>query len=411
VKIKLLLVMALLGALTTFMLFGWTSAAAQTPTNTNPGGAIYLDNQWHVIPANTTLWYVFDYNGDGSSVELNMADGYIKKLQFNLYTPDQISPSNVGTPIGRGSSPLLNCDSGKCQADYLLWRGVFTGPGTFYIEIVNTNAIAQPFIMGIAGSGITLRIPVTTPTLSVPTPAASSTRAQTVTQLALIPAIATLRAPVTATVLVTNPVVAAAPTTALVTSPVVAAVPTTVSTSIAIAPTPGPTLLCAPAGMPTCTASTVVVAVPSPIPSAVPTAVPPPAFTPTPVNSWWSSSAWVLDSQPRAIPANSDRWFVFNYAGDRSKIEIRIPGGSDAKLAFRLFTTDQAQRYVEDGKAIGDGNAAIVPCDTGRCTSSDLTWAGDFMVSGPYFIQVSNRNSAPKTFQLMVTGSGVTLSQ
>jgi hypothetical protein len=99
---------------------------------------------------------------------------------------------------------------------------------------------------------------------------------------------------------------------------------------------------------------------------------------------------------------------VFDYAGDRSKVEIRIPGGNEKRLQFRLFTLDQIRRYTVDGTPTGVGTAPIVSCEGGRCTSNDLVWAGDFMMGGTYFIQITNFDPTPKNYDVSVTGSGVT---
>jgi hypothetical protein len=65
--------------------------------------------------------------------------------------------------------------------------------------------------------------------------------------------------------------------------------------------------------------------------------------------------------------------------------------------------------YETEGKFVGEGTAGLVTCDGGKCPSNDLVWAGDFPVGGVFFIQVTNNSSAPKTYQFVITGSGVVL--
>jgi len=361
-KHKLTLVLALgllLGAVITLT---WTNAFAQGPVNTHPSRAIYLDNQWHVIPPTTNLWYVFDLNNERLPVELVLYDGQAKRLAFNVYTPDQIGTASIGNPIGRGSAPTNSSD--------LVWRGTFFGGGTFLVELINSTETAQPFLLSITGAGVTLRAQPPAPTPLPPRPVTLPSPTIDVLQAIVFPAIATLRAPV---------------------------VTTTVTATIATGPTLTPTITPTPQ-------SIVIVVVPA-------TATPVPVtlaatFTPAPppiVNDWWSSALYVVNGRTYTIPGNTERWFAFDYAGDRSKIEIRIPGGNEMKLQFRLYTLDQVYRYSVDGTPIGIGTA---PRD-----SNDLVWAGDFVAGGTYFIQVTNFEAATKNYQINITGGGVTLGR
>jgi hypothetical protein len=385
VKNKMLLAMMLLLPVTIAVALSWTNVSAQGPVNTNPWSAVYLDNQGHMIPANTTLWYKFDYNGDRSAVEIKLFDGVPKQLQFNLYLPDQIGVNSVGNPVGRGMPPSGSND--------LQWKGLFYGPGTFYIELINNTSGAQPFLLGIAGGGVTLRIqppaptPLPSPTRLPPSPPPSPTI--DLLQGIMFPAIAALRG-------------AAASTTAVATSaPVTPTVAATLQSVIivVVTATPMPTPLSTVAPTPT----RLFTAAPPPPPA--PTAIP------TPLNDWWTNAFYVVNGRTYTIPGNSERWFAFDYAGDRSKIEIRIPGGNEMKLLFRLFTQDQVLRYEVDGRPIGEGTAGLVTCDAGRCVSNDLVWAGDFMMNGTYFVQVTNFDPMPKSYQILVTGSGVVLGR
>jgi hypothetical protein len=371
-KNKMLFGALFLLALALAIAFGTSNVFAQGPSNTSPGSAVYLDNQVHFVPPNTTLWYKFDYDAQRLPVELILFSGLPQQMRFNVYTPDQIGADfSVGNPIGRGAAP-----SGS---DNLVWKGVFYGAGTYYVELINPSAIGRTFLLGIAGGGVTLRIQPPAPTplpTRIPPPPPSPTI--NVLQAILFPAIATLRAPV-------------------VTTTVTATVATDANVTPTITPTPQ---------------SIVIVVVPAtPVPPPV---VPTPTFTPAPppvVNDWWTNAFYVANNWTYTIPGNAERWFVFDYAGDRSKIEIRIPGANERRLPFRLFTLDQVSRYTVDGTPIGVGTAPIVPCDAGRCVSNDLVWAGDFSAGGTYFIQVTNFDPTPKNFQFNITGGGVTLGR
>lgn len=347
----------LLGAI---ILLSWTNAFAQGPINTHPSRAVYIDNQWHVIPPLTNLWYVFDLSNERLPVEIILFDGQAKRLAFNVYTPDQIGTGSIGNPIGRGSTPT--------NSSHLVWKGTFFGGGTFFVEVMNPTTTAQPFLLSIAGAGVVLRAQPPAPTPLPPHTIAAPTPTIDVWQTILFPAIATLRAPI---------------------------VTPTVTATIAAGPTITPTITPTPQ-------SIVIVIVPA---TATPVPVAPGTTTePSPaVNNWFTNAFYVVNGRTYTIPGNAERWFAFDYAGDRSKIEIRIPGGNEKKLQFRLFTQGQIARYTVDGTPIGVGSAPG--------GSNDLVWAGDFPAGGKYFIQVTNFESASKDYEFIITGSGVTLGR
>jgi len=380
-KNQMLLATMLLLAIAFAVALGTSNVFAQGPFNTSPASAVYLDNQPHFIPPNTTVWYKFDYSADRLAVEIKLFSGVPQQMQFNVYTPDQIGADfSVGNPIGRGSAPG--------GSDDLQWKGVFYGAGTYYVELINPTSTARTFLLGIAGGGVTLRVQPPAPTplpTRIPPPPPSPTI--NILQTVMFPAIATLRAPA---------------------APVTTATPSAPVTITVIATSSAPVTPTAEATLPS-VIIVVVTATPMPTlpaPTATFTPMPPPV-----VNDWYTNAFYIVNGRTQTIPGTSERWFAFDYAGDRSKIEIRIPGGNEMRLQFRLFTMDQILRYTVDGTPIGVGTAPIVSCDTGRCVSNDLVWAGDFMMNGTYFVQVTNFDPTPKNYQIAVTGSGVTLGR
>ena len=384
-KNKTALATMLLLLVTFVLVLGTSNVFAQGPSNTSPGSAVYLDNQTHFVPPNTTLWYKFDYSAEQLPVEITLFSGVPQQMQFNVYTPDQIGTDfSVGNPIGRGLPP-----SGS---DNMLWRSVFPGAGTFYVELINPTAMARTYLLSITGGGYRPRVqppaPTSVPIRIAPPPPPPPSPTINLMQVVMIPAIATLRAQ--------SGTSAAVTTTAPVT--------TTITVIEPSAPTVSPT--------PQTIVIVVVPATPVPAPTMpiVPTATLQPAPPPV-VNDYFTSAFYVVNGRTYTIPGNSERWFAFDYAGDRSKIEIRIPGGNEKKLQFRLFTMDQVLRYTVDGTPIGIGTAPIVSCDTGRCVSNDLVWAGDFTMNGTYFIQVTNFDPTSKNYELTVTGGGVVLGK
>ncbi len=316
-------------------------AAAQTPINTSPATAIYLDNQWHYIPASTTLWFLFDYSGDRSIAELVLADGNTKKLQFNIYTPGQMSGrEDSSKPVGRGAAPMVNCESGRCPSNHILWKSNFNAGGTYAVEVINDNPVGMPYFLGIVGGGVTLRVPQPQPAIP------------------LLPYVA--------------PTLSATPTvtlTATVTLTVDASTPTST-------PSPTPTM--------TVTATATI--------------------TPTITTSMSSDAAFTLGSQTQTVPEYSTRWFSFFYPGERAKIEITLPGGAPARLVFLLFMQDAPNA---EAKLIGEASVTPSQCDAGNCPARDLVWAGEFSVTGMYYVQVINDNPIPQSFEVIVKGARI----
>lgn len=353
-KTKGTLVTLLVGLVGVILFVSTAHTFAQGSINTSPKTAVYVDNQWHVIPPDTHLWYIFELNDTRLPVEIVLYDGQAKRLLFNVYAPDQIGTASIGEPIGRGTAPKDSPD--------LVWKGAFSGKGTFFIEIINPTTTAQPFWLNISGPGFVPRAqpaaPTPLPTRIVPSPTID------VLQLLTFPAIATLRAPLTPF-----------PTPTSSTTPTPSITPTPHSIVIVVVP---------------------FTATPPPTPSALPSPTPVPV-----VNDWWTSAVYVVKGRQYVIPGNSERWFAFDYAGDRSKIEIRIPDGNRERLQFRLYTLEQVLRYTVDGTPVGVGTAPR--------GSQDLVWAGDFTMRGIFFIQVVNTDAFAKSYQIDITGGGVTL--
>jgi hypothetical protein len=119
------------------------------------------------------------------------------------------------------------------------------------------------------------------------------------------------------------------------------------------------------------------------------------------------ASAIGPDNQSRLISAYTSLWYKFDYAGDRSKVEITLQNGAVNNLAFNLYAPDQITLPNDYGSPIGKGTTQFINCDGAKCLSNDLLWAGDFFVGGTFYIQVMNQNSGDKPFAISATGSGV----
>lgn len=123
--------------------------------------------------------------------------------------------------------------------------------------------------------------------------------------------------------------------------------------------------------------------------------------------------ALVVDNGTHTIAGNSQLWYRFDYAGDRSPITIRLVYGTLSGLSFNVFTQDGALN-PGGGTPIGRGTAQAVFCGSGEpgfiqaCLATDLNWVGGSRGSATYYVEVVNSNGSPLSFQLTVEGSGVT---
>lgn len=157
-------------AIATVFVFAAT-ARADGP-NTQPATASYINGQPQSIPANSTLWYKFDYRGDKSQVTVLMPNGANTLVAFNVFTPEQSQSWWDGKtkPIGRGTAYQIDCDTGEenymgqCQSNDLKWVGQFNFPGTFYVQVVNYNTGTANFTLTVQGSGVSVgAVPTATP--------------------------------------------------------------------------------------------------------------------------------------------------------------------------------------------------------------------------------------------------------
>ncbi len=135
---------------------------APSTANNDPAHAAVMDNQGHVIPANGSLWYRFDYAGDRSGITITLPNGTNSGLGFNVFTPGQIGDWWDEHPVGRGTAQAVNCntgipeESGGCQAGDLTWDGNFNASATYYVQVFNDNADPMTAQLMIQGDGVTL---------------------------------------------------------------------------------------------------------------------------------------------------------------------------------------------------------------------------------------------------------------
>ncbi len=125
--------------------------------NDSPYTAVYVrDNRDQNIPANTSVWYKFDYGGDKSRVMVVLYNGNVSGLWFAIFTPDQAIKFTEDKFIGRGMTQPILCDQGKCTSNDLVWVGSFGTPGTYFIRVTNPNDKPWTFKLHIEGDNINI---------------------------------------------------------------------------------------------------------------------------------------------------------------------------------------------------------------------------------------------------------------
>lgn len=119
-----------------------------TSANVDPAHAALIQGQTQTIPANSSLWYRFDYLGDAApgqrdTVTIIMPNGTDSGLDFKVWTPGQMSDWWELTPVGQGTSQNLRssndtpADYGQVLSSDLSWKGSFGETGTFYVQVEN----------------------------------------------------------------------------------------------------------------------------------------------------------------------------------------------------------------------------------------------------------------------------------
>jgi len=103
--------------------------------NANPNAAEIIDSSWKVIPAGTTLWYRFPYNGGHDQAILTVPDGGKNLLRVHVHTPEQMKNWWNATPVGQATP----------KDNDLVWSGNAEDGGWWYIEVMNDNAAPVNF--------------------------------------------------------------------------------------------------------------------------------------------------------------------------------------------------------------------------------------------------------------------------
>ncbi len=345
------------------LIFGPMMVAAQGQIGDSPATAPFIDNQPHTIAANAGVWFKFNYDANDRSITtITLVDGNRNRVRFEVWTPDAVKDTEDNKPVGKGTAPNVNCDTGPCQSNDLIWVGAFATGGTYYVNVVNDNNVPISVLLLIQGAGVSLGTPIPPPP-ALPAPTDTS-----------------------------------APPTA---------VPAPTDTSIP------PTSTAAPSGAPTSAAPTS-----TPPPSttgATPTNTTEPTAAASPEAIAYAddpAQAIAFDAALHNLSAKSAMWFRFDYgpiSTDARPVKtILLVNGSRSGVRFEVWTPDHLNDWWDNQKPVGQGTVNNVDCETGKpsesgqCQSNDLTWIGSFNMGGTYYVRVINDNTQPATLQLTI---------
>jgi len=130
--------------------------ASAVPVNPTP----YLDNQIHTLGPKESALFRFDYHvSDPSNLPVTtiiMRYGHDSGVNFEVWTPDDVTNMADNDPIGRGSSFMVACVDGLCTSPDSIWAGSFGGSGTYYVRVINTNSTTTTAKLLISGDGVSL---------------------------------------------------------------------------------------------------------------------------------------------------------------------------------------------------------------------------------------------------------------
>jgi hypothetical protein len=162
-----------LAVLAAMLVLGVMAVAAAGPVaNLTPMNASYIDNQAHPIPANTSVWFKFDYSVNHDTnvhpvTTLTLLYGNVSNVSFDVWDANTASDTVDNIPIGRGGTYTVDTDSGVITSSNLDWVGAFGDSGTYYVRVTNNNSYDTTAQLMISGDGINLSpIVVTGPSAS-----------------------------------------------------------------------------------------------------------------------------------------------------------------------------------------------------------------------------------------------------
>lgn len=94
-------------------------------------------------------------------------------------------------------------------------------------------------------------------------------------------------------------------------------------------------------------------------------------------------------------------WYAFNYAGDKSQVEVKLEAEPGNAANFYVWTPQDVKNWAGSG-----GVETPIGCG---CPTSPHMWSGNFNSPGTYYVVVKQSGNKPANYKLTVAGKGVTM--
>lgn len=114
-----------------------------------------------------------------------------------------------------------------------------------------------------------------------------------------------------------------------------------------------------------------------------------------------STSAQATDGMNTLLPG-AEAVVSFDYDGKAGQILASLDSDPDSAITFSIWTPDQWERRSQgqDIQPIGRGSA-------NDFVDGDLSWSGNFVDSGTYYLLLTNGSSQTASYSLSISGDGV----
>ena len=135
--------------------------AAAAAGGNGPDDALQPSDDWQPLEPGDSVWYAFDYAGDGCRIEVRLATEPAESATFALWTPEEIRRWGLGLeaePLGRGSVD-------PHATGTVSWQGSFTTAGTYYVVVEQDSGYAgtSHYQLEVSGGGVSWSEPAPVP--------------------------------------------------------------------------------------------------------------------------------------------------------------------------------------------------------------------------------------------------------
>ncbi|MBX3054659.1 MAG: hypothetical protein KF753_24525 [Caldilineaceae bacterium] len=114
------------------------------------------------------------------------------------------------------------------------------------------------------------------------------------------------------------------------------------------------------------------------------------------------SSSTPASTDPNALLPGAEAVVSFDYDGKAGQILVSLDSDPDDAVTFSVWTPNewQMRSLGQDAEPIGRGSA-------NRFVAGDLSWSGNFVESGTYYLIVKNGSAQNANYTVTISGDGV----